>query len=56
MWGCYSSYKERAALKFNILEGLSFTYTANGTTSDSSWEILEIKNEQIKTAQYNSYG
>ena len=25
-------------------------------TSDSSWEFLKIENEQIKTAQNNSYG
>ena len=25
-------------------------------TSDSSWQFLEIENEQIKTAQNNSYG
>ena len=25
-------------------------------TSDSSWEFLKIENEQIKTAQHNSYG
>ena len=33
-------------------------YTANGKrqTSDSSWEFLRIENEQIKTAQNNSYG
>ena len=25
-------------------------------TSDSSWEFLKIENEQIKTAENNSYG
>ena len=25
-------------------------------TSDSSWEVLKIENEQVKTAQNNSYG
>ena len=25
-------------------------------TSDSSWEFFKIENEQIKTAQDNSYG
>ena len=25
-------------------------------TRDSSWEIFEMRNEQIKTAQNNSYG
>ena len=27
-----------------------------GQKSDSSWEILEIESEQIKTGQENSYG
>ena len=25
-------------------------------TSDSSWKVLKIENEQVKTAQNNSYG
>ena len=36
-------------------KNLSFTYTQT-QTSDFSWEFLQIENEQIKTAQNNSYG
>ena len=35
---------------------LSFTYTANGKPSESSWEFFKIENEQMKTAQNNPYG
>ena len=35
----------------NLIDSLSFTYTANGQTSDSSWEFLKIECEQIETAQ-----
>ena len=34
------------------IESLSFTYTANGKRQ---FQLLKIENEQIKTAQNNSY-
>ena len=38
-------------------ESFSFTYTENGKpAADSSWEFFKIENEQMKTAQHNSYG
>ena len=37
------------------IESLSFTYTANGKRQIQGWAFLKIENEQIKTAQNNSY-
>ena len=39
---------------FLLLESLSITFTTNGL-GNSCWEFLKIENEQIKTAQKNSY-
>ena len=40
-----------------VLDSLTFTYVyGKRKTSDLSWEFLKIENEQIKTAQKNSYG
>ena len=47
-------------VSIRLMQSLSLMYTANGKrqTTDSSWEFLKIwtENEQIKTAQNNSYG
>ena len=38
-----------------IIESLIKLPDGKRQTSDSSWEFLKIENEQIKTAQNNSY-
>ena len=39
-----------------IIESLIKLHDGKRQTSDSGWEFLKIENEQIKTAQNNSYG
>ena len=48
--------------RFTVLEDLNCTVLfklhvyGKQHISDSSWEFLKVENEQIKTAQNNSYG
>ena len=40
----------------NLIREFKLHVYGKRQTSDSSWEYLNIENEQIKTAQNNSYG
>ena len=44
--------EEKVLVVREKIESLSFTYTANGKRQI---QLLKIENEQIKTAQNNSY-